>query len=68
MLLPQFLPWSDAIVFADTIDPESVKDKQIVFVVVHASEGVQRYLLERFPSSRVLSITEDDPDTAYDEF
>lgn len=56
MVLPQFAPHSDAILLADSIKPETIKDRQLVFVTSNASSGVRGYLLRRFPTARVLNI------------
>lgn len=58
ILLPRFLPYSDAMRIAEILMPEMIKDKQIVFVASHASGGVQSFLLNRFPDARVLNISE----------
>lgn len=58
LLLPPFLPHSDAALIADTVEPEIPDEKQIVFVVCDASEAVRGYLLRRFPRARVLNISQ----------
>ena len=57
IVLPEFMPHSDAILLSEALQPEAIKNKQIVFVTQNTSSGVERYLLEAFPFARVLNIS-----------
>jgi len=58
IILPEFIPHSDAISVSDSLSKQDVNDKQIVFVVSNTSRGVQQYFLKRFPQSRVLCVND----------
>jgi hypothetical protein len=58
VILPEFIPYSDAISVSDSLTRHDVSDKKIVFVVSNTSKGVQQYLLRRFPHSRVICLNE----------
>jgi len=57
IVLPEFMPHSDAILLSEALQPEAIKDKQIVFVTKNTSTGVRSYLLHVFPFARVLNIS-----------
>ena len=57
IVLPEFMPHSDAILLSEVLQPEPIKNKQIVFVTQNTSSGVERYLMEVFPFARVLNVS-----------
>ena len=56
LMLPQFVAPSDAYILRETISPDAVRGKQIVFVAGGASLSVCQTLSDLFPGCRVLQI------------
>ena len=57
VVLPEFLPHSDAILLSEILQNQSGQKRQIVFVAKNTSSGVKEYLLDMFPSARMLNVS-----------
>lgn len=57
VILPEFMPHSDAILLSEVIQPRAIINKHMVFVTQNTSRGVKKYLLDKFPFARVLEIS-----------